>query len=225
MLVQAGLEHKTSAEIADAYEAAFHADEAAVNILPAHVFPRATEHIPEMVALAEALPGPRLRLRDGRRATSTTTSRPFDGYGALSGNSLDDLRAGHRGEVEPDKGDPADFALWKAAGEGRALKWPTAALGRRLPGLAPRVLGDGAALPGRPVRPAHRRHRQRLPPPRGRDRPVGAARRRAAGPASGSTASTCSCPAGRWRSRRATSSASPSSSSAASTHWPSATSS
>ena len=45
MLVQAGLEHRTSAEIADAYEAAFHADEAAVNILPAHVFPRATEHI------------------------------------------------------------------------------------------------------------------------------------------------------------------------------------
>ena len=55
MLVQAGLEHKTTAEIADAYEAAFHADEALVNILPAHVFPRATEHIPEMVELAEAL--------------------------------------------------------------------------------------------------------------------------------------------------------------------------
>ena len=55
MLVAAGLEHKTPAEIADAYEAAFHADEALVNILPAHVFPRATEHIPEMLALAEAL--------------------------------------------------------------------------------------------------------------------------------------------------------------------------
>ena len=60
-----------------------------------------------------------------------------------------------------------------------------AALGRGLPGLAPRVLGDGPALPGRPVRPPHRRHRQRLPPPRGRDRPVGAARRRAAGDAVG----------------------------------------
>src|SRR5215471_15838695 len=55
MLVQAGLEDKTPAEIAGAYEAAFHADEALVNILPAHVFPRATEHIPEMVSLAEAL--------------------------------------------------------------------------------------------------------------------------------------------------------------------------
>ena len=55
MLVQAGLEHKSTAEIAAAYEAAFHADEALVNILPAHVFPRATEHIPEMLDLAERL--------------------------------------------------------------------------------------------------------------------------------------------------------------------------
>ncbi|MBA2755957.1 MAG: cysteine--tRNA ligase, partial [Chloroflexi bacterium] len=55
MLVSAGLESKSSAEIADAYEAAFHADEAAVNILPAHVFPRATDHIPEMLELAERL--------------------------------------------------------------------------------------------------------------------------------------------------------------------------
>src|SRR5512147_587270 len=55
MLVAAGLESKTPAEIADAYEAAFHADAAAMNLLPAHVFPRATEHVPEMLALAERL--------------------------------------------------------------------------------------------------------------------------------------------------------------------------
>ena len=67
MLVQAGLEHRSSAEIADAYEAAFHADEAAVNILPAHVFPRATEHIPDMLALAEALVDAGSCLRHRRR--------------------------------------------------------------------------------------------------------------------------------------------------------------
>ncbi len=55
MLVAAGLEDKTPAEIADAYEAAFHADAALLNLLPAHVFPRATEHIPDMVGLAERL--------------------------------------------------------------------------------------------------------------------------------------------------------------------------
>src|SRR6187551_359836 len=133
MLVAAGLEHKTPGEIADAYEAAFHADEALVNILPAHVFPRATDHIPEMLALAEAL-------QDAGYAYATTDGNvyydvgQFDGYGQLSGNTLADLRAGHRGDIEPDKRDPADFALWKAAGDGRILKWPTTRWGEGFPG-------------------------------------------------------------------------------------------
>ena len=133
MLVAAGLENKTPAEIADAYEAAFHADGAAVNILPAHVFPRATEHIPEMVELAE-------RLVDAGHAYASPLGNvyysvgSFPDYGRLSGNTLDDLRAGHRGKVEPDKRDPADFALWKSAGEGRLLKWPTERWGDGFPG-------------------------------------------------------------------------------------------
>ena len=122
MLVAAGLESKTPAEIADAYEAGFHDDEALVNILPAHVFPRATEHVPEMLALAGRL------LALGHAYLSPAGNMYYDvaswpGYGQLSGNTLDALRAGHRGEVEPDKRGPADFALWKAAGEGRLLRW------------------------------------------------------------------------------------------------------
>ncbi len=148
MLVQAGLEQKSPTEIAAAYEAAFHADEALVNILPAHVFPRATEHIAEMVTLAE-------RLEDAGHAYATADRNvyyavgSFAGYGRLSGNSLDQLRAGHRGDVEPDKRDPADFALWKAAGEGRILRWPTSRWGDGFPGwhlecsaMAMRYLGD-----------------------------------------------------------------------------------
>jgi cysteinyl-tRNA synthetase len=133
MLVAAGLEDKSPAEIAAAYEAAFHADEAAVNILPAHVFPRATDHVGDMVALAE-------RLVDNGHAYVSADRNvyfavgSFPGYGRLSGNSLDDLRAGHRADVEPDKRDPADFALWKAAGPGRLLKWPTARWGDGFPG-------------------------------------------------------------------------------------------
>jgi cysteinyl-tRNA synthetase len=133
MLVAAGLEHKSPAEIAEAYEAAFHDDEAAVNILPAHVFPRATEHIAEMVSLAE-------RLVDAGHAYVSDKGNvyysvaSFPGYGALSGNTLEALRAGHRGEIEPDKRDPADFALWKAAGEGRLLRWPTPRWGEGFPG-------------------------------------------------------------------------------------------
>ena len=133
MLVAAGLEHKTPAEIADAYEAAFHADEALVNILPAHVFPRATEHIPEMLALAEALEDAGYGYATAEGNVYYDIGR-FEGYGRLSGNTLTDLRAGHRGDIEPDKRDPADFALWKAAGPGRLLKWPTARWGEGFPG-------------------------------------------------------------------------------------------
>jgi cysteinyl-tRNA synthetase len=133
MLVAAGLEHKTPGEIADAYEAAFHADAALLNLLPAHVYPRATEHIPEMVDLAERLvdAGYAYVSNEGNVYYSVAS---FPGYGALSGNSLDALRAGHRGEIDADKRDPADFALWKAAGEGRMLKWPTPRWGEGFPG-------------------------------------------------------------------------------------------
>ena len=148
MLVQAGLESKSSAEIADAYEAAFHADEALVNILPAHVHPRATEHIPEMIGLAEALEDAGHAYRSGAGNLYYEVAT-FPGYGALSRNTLDALRAGHRGEVEPDKRDPADFALWKRAGEGRELRWPTPRWGEGFPGwhlecsaMARRYLGD-----------------------------------------------------------------------------------
>ncbi len=172
MLVAAGLENKTPAEIADAYETAFHADEALVNILPAHVFPRATEHIPEMIELAE-------RLVDAGYAYVSDHGNiyyavaSFPDYGRLSGNSLDELRAGHRGHVDHDKRDPADFALWKAAGEGRMLKWPTPRWGDGFPGWHL----ECSAMALRHLGPRFDIHR--------RDRPVGAARRWAAGPAVG----------------------------------------
>ncbi len=133
MLVAARLEDKSPAEIAAAYEAAFHADAALVNLLPAHVFPRATEHIPEMLELVE-------RLQDAGYAYATPDGtvyysvNRFPGYGKLSGNTLDELRAGHRVDVEPDKRDPADFVLWKHAGEGRLVKWPTRRWGEGYPG-------------------------------------------------------------------------------------------
>jgi cysteinyl-tRNA synthetase len=124
MLVAAGLEGRPSQEIADAYEAAFHADEALLNILPAHVYPRATEHIDDMIALAA-------RLQElGHAYLSPAGNLYYDvstypAYGALSGNTLGELDAGQRGDVEPDKRDPADFALWKAADASRELRWPS----------------------------------------------------------------------------------------------------
>ena len=147
MLVAAKLEAKSPEEIARFYEATFHADEALVNILPAHVFPRATDHIPEMIAMVE-------RLQDAGFAYAVQGNVYYDvsrfpGYGSLSGNTLDELRAGHRGEIEADKRDPADFALWKRAGEGRLAKWPTRRWGEGFPGwhiecsaMATKYLGE-----------------------------------------------------------------------------------
>src|SRR5688572_13253715 len=133
MLVAAGLENRTPQEIANAYEQAFHEDARLVNLLPAHVFPRATEHIPEMVELAEQLVDRGYAYATDHDNVYFSVSS-YPDYGQLSGNQLDDLRAGHRGHVEHDKRDPADFALWKSAGEGRILKWPTARWGDGFPG-------------------------------------------------------------------------------------------
>jgi cysteinyl-tRNA synthetase len=124
MLVAAGLEGRSSRAIADAYEAAFHADAALVNLLPAHEYPRATEHVPEMLDLAERLEslGHAYVSPAGNLYYDVST---FPAYGRLSRNSLDELRAGHRSDVEPDKRDPADFALWKVVepGSDREMRW------------------------------------------------------------------------------------------------------
>ena len=101
-----------------------------------------------MVELAEALEDRGMAYATDARNVYYAVGA-FADYGRLSGNSLDDLRAGHRGEVEPDKRDPADFALWKAAGARRSLKWPTTRWGDGFPGwhlecsaMARRYLGD-----------------------------------------------------------------------------------
>ncbi|HEX5689228.1 MAG TPA: cysteine--tRNA ligase, partial [Roseiflexaceae bacterium] len=55
LIAQARQEGKTAAEIAAFYTAAFREDETRLNILPAHVFPRATDHIPEMIEIIVGL--------------------------------------------------------------------------------------------------------------------------------------------------------------------------
>jgi cysteinyl-tRNA synthetase len=114
-------EGKTPAEIAEFYTQAFLEDERRLNILPAHVFPRASQHIPEMIAIVQRL------LERGYAyevdGTVYYDVSEFADYGKLSGNRLDKLRAGWRVKVEEDKRDPEDFALWKKAEPGRLMKW------------------------------------------------------------------------------------------------------
>ncbi len=123
MIAAALAEGKTPAQIAAYYTAAFHDDEAALGILPAHIFPHATDHVPEMVALTERL------LRRGHAYVAGGNVyfavESFPAYGQLSGNALDALLEGVRVEPDPLKRHPADFTLWKAAEPGRPISWPS----------------------------------------------------------------------------------------------------
>ena len=124
MLVSARLEDKTPAEIAEHYTGAFLADAAAFNLQPAAEYPRASDYIGQMQELvAKLLEGGNAYEVDGNIYFAVES---FPGYGRLSGNTVDQLRAGHRQEEpDPRKRHHADFALWKAAGEGRELRWPS----------------------------------------------------------------------------------------------------
>jgi cysteinyl-tRNA synthetase len=76
--------------------------------------PRATQYVPQMLSLIEALEHRGLAYRADNGDVNYAV-RKFDGYGKLSGKSLDDLRAGERIAVDGAKHDPLDFVLWKAA--------------------------------------------------------------------------------------------------------------
>jgi cysteinyl-tRNA synthetase len=116
-------EGKSPSEIADFYTRAWLDDEALLNILPADLMPKATDHIPEMIDLTARLVDKRLAYEvDG---TIYYDVSEFPGYGQLSGQKVEETHAGHRVDVEADKRDPADFALWKHAHEHRSMKWPS----------------------------------------------------------------------------------------------------
>ena len=115
----------TSREIAQRYTLEFLRDEQCINVLPADVFPRATDHVPRMIEITQAL------LESGhayeRGGNVYFSVARFAGYGELGGSlSREGLRQGVRAEVDPLKDDPRDFALWKAAEPGRTeLVWPS----------------------------------------------------------------------------------------------------
>jgi cysteinyl-tRNA synthetase len=121
MLVSVRLEHKSPQEIAAFYTGAFLDDAAKLNIRRAEHYPRATEYIPQMLALIEGLVQRGHAYEAGGTVYYDIAS--FPAYGRLSGNSTADLRAGVRGEVDPRKRNPGDFTLWKHAGENRLQVW------------------------------------------------------------------------------------------------------
>jgi cysteinyl-tRNA synthetase len=121
MILTALSEGKTVQDLAQFYADRFHRDEARVNILPAHVFPWATQHIPEMVSIVDKLLAGGHAYHAGGNIYYDVGR--FSGYGKLSRNTGADLLEGVRAEADPLKRDPRDFTLWKSAEPGRDLKW------------------------------------------------------------------------------------------------------
>jgi cysteinyl-tRNA synthetase len=126
-------EGKTAWDIAAFYTEAFRRDCARLNVLPPDVVCKATDHIPEMIALVRRLEekGFTYRLADG---VYFDTSR-FPAYGAMARLDIEGLEAGARVEVVEGKKNPTDFALWKLspADKRRQMEWDSP-WGRGFPG-------------------------------------------------------------------------------------------
>jgi cysteinyl-tRNA synthetase len=117
-------ENKTVWELARYYEDLFMKDTKTLKVLPAFKYPRATEHINEMIEMVKILEkkGVVYETSDGIYFDISK----FPKYGELSGNTLDALQAGARVEINEDKRSAFDFAVWKkltGKNEAHIMKW------------------------------------------------------------------------------------------------------
>ena len=119
-------EGKTAWDIAKFYTEAFLSDSKKLHLIEPDVRPKPTEHIKEQIAMVQTLleKGIAYQIDDG---IYFDTSKRSD-YGKLTGQNLQELKAGARVEVNPQKRNPLDFALWKfspppADGKKRDMEW------------------------------------------------------------------------------------------------------
>ena len=117
MIQKANSEGVTVAQLAQEYIDEYYKDADALGIKRATVNPRATENIPEIIALIQKLidNGHAYVAQNGDVYYETKT---FKDYGKLSGQNLDDLEDGARIETGDIKKNNSDFAIWKAKKEG-----------------------------------------------------------------------------------------------------------
>jgi len=121
MLKSAREEHKTPMEIAEYYTKLFFKDLKRLNVEIPEVICKATDHIEEMLEMVQ-------KIMENGYAYETSTAIYFDvskldEYGILSGINLREQKAGARVEVDPEKRNPYDFALWIKAPENHLMKW------------------------------------------------------------------------------------------------------
>ncbi|MDP1742538.1 cysteine--tRNA ligase [Polaromonas sp.] len=100
--------------LTDEMIAAMNQDIGALGIEPPTLEPRATEYVPQMLGMIATLENKGFAYRSPNGDVNYAV-RKFDGYGKLSGKSVDELRSGERVAVLDGKEDPLDFVLWKSA--------------------------------------------------------------------------------------------------------------
>jgi len=106
----------TALALADQFINEFHQDMDALYVERATFEPRVTEHMDDIVAFIETLVDKGAAYQKEGDVFFAVDS--FEGYGKLSGRSLEDMEAGARVDVDKRKNNPFDFALWKSAKPG-----------------------------------------------------------------------------------------------------------
>lgn len=111
----------TAPEVSEKYIKEYFEDAKALNVLPADVHPKVSEHIDDIIDFVQTLIDKGYAYEaDGDVYYSP---RKFEGYGKLSGQNIDDLESGARIAIGEVKHDPLDFALWKAQKEPDEIAW------------------------------------------------------------------------------------------------------
>ncbi len=130
-IIKRALENgETIRSLTDRMIDALHQDADALAIERPQHEPRATDFVPQMLSMIGTLEQKGLAYRAGNGDVNYAV-RKFQGYGKLSGKSLDELNAGERVAVSTEEGgkhDPLDFVLWKSAkpSEPADCKWDSA---------------------------------------------------------------------------------------------------
>jgi cysteinyl-tRNA synthetase len=123
MLVAAKREHKHPMAVAEFYTRSYFEDMDKLNCVRPDISPRASGHIVEQIELVKTLVEKGYAYEVNGSVYFDVSK--FEEYGKLSGRKVEDMMAGARVEVSPEKKHPADFALWKKAEANHIMQWPS----------------------------------------------------------------------------------------------------
>jgi len=139
-------------QLVETFTRSYFEDMDALGVVRPDISPRATGHIQEQVAMIQALVDKGIAYESNGSVYFAVSA--FPEYGKLSGRSVEELTAGARVGINPEKRHPADFALWKRAEPGHIMRW-SSPWGEGYPGwhiecsaMATKYLGESFDIHG-----------------------------------------------------------------------------